>query len=171
MWEIKTYSITAYILCSSVDNDHVKLIIQFEGPFVIKRLYTLLFQLAIFAHFLISNFGTILNVIVFCDNFIQRTSTCISERNYVNLLYNLNCIKLNKCSAIMKEIPTFKANFLLLRLVAPWKAIMWEFISEFASRIGHQLCFDLLNIQKGFCNAIKPLDSLWIILRLFISFI
>ena len=53
---------------------------------MIKRLYALLFELAIFAHFLISNFDRIVNVIVFCNNLIQRTNTCISERNYVNLL-------------------------------------------------------------------------------------
>jgi len=43
----------------------------------VKRLYALLFELAVFVHFLTSKFGTTVNVIVFCDNLIQRTITCI----------------------------------------------------------------------------------------------
>jgi len=73
-------------LGSFVGNEHIKLIIQFEVPFVIKRLYALLFELANFADFLVYNFGTIMNVIVFGDNLTQRRITCISERNYINIL-------------------------------------------------------------------------------------
>jgi hypothetical protein len=57
-----------FILGRSVDNEHIKLIIQFEVPFVIKILYALLLELAVFTNFLISNFRTTVNVIVFFDN-------------------------------------------------------------------------------------------------------
>jgi hypothetical protein len=83
-----------------------------------------------------------------CDKY-RKTHISYRETNPLH-----RDLKLYKSFLNMKKW-RFETNLFFLRLLAPRNAVMRQFTSEFASRIQHKLCFDLLNIQVRVYDVIR----------------